>query len=143
MWAECYGTAMTYFYVPEVVAECGCHSTEFRLTCRELEQQIVILDAFFTDNSNCTSAAGGAGTTPSTTTPSFFMVDENATSTALARGIREADILEKKQIRQPVKHRYVADYTDVCHKVKQIFVPYVIRSRYLWPCVVRRRPAAS
>ena len=87
-----------------MVPDWGCHSTEFRLTCRELEQQIVILEAYFDDSSNCTSAVGGAGTTPS-----FFMVDENETSTALARDIREAVSDEKKQIRQPVKHRYVAD----------------------------------
>jgi hypothetical protein len=91
-----------------VVQEKGCHSTEFRLTCRGLDQQIVILDAFFIDDSsNCTSVAGGAGTKPSITTPSHFTVDENETSTALARDIGEAPIAEKN-IRQPVKHRYVA-----------------------------------
>jgi hypothetical protein len=89
------------------VPEKGCHSTEFRLTCRQFEQQIVILDAFFIDSSNCTSVAGGAGTKPSTTTPSLFTVDENETSTALARDIGEALIAENN-IRQPVKHRYVA-----------------------------------
>ena len=118
MWAEFYGSVNDFCF-PEVVPDWGCHSTEFRLTCRELEQQIVILDAFFADSSNCTSAAGGVGTKPSTTTPSFFMVDENETSTALARDIREAVIAEKKQIRLPVKHRYVADwlvYTDLCYK---------------------------
>jgi hypothetical protein len=93
----------------EVVPERGCHSTEFRLTCRDLEQQIVILEAFFTGSSNCTSAAGGAVTKPPTTTPSFFMVDENETSTHLTRDVRETVTAEMKQIRQPVKHRYVAD----------------------------------
>jgi N-acetyl-gamma-glutamylphosphate reductase len=98
------------FCFPEVVPDWGCHSTEFRLTCRELEQQIVILDAFFADSSNCTSAIGGAGTKPSTT-PSFLMADENETSTVLTRDIREAVIAENKHIRQPVKHRYVADWS--------------------------------
>jgi hypothetical protein len=112
------------FCFPEVVQDSGCHSTEFRLTCRELEQQIVILDAFFADSIDCTSAVGGAGTAPFTTTPSFFMVDDNETSTALARDIREAAV-EKKQIGQPLKHRYVADwlvYTDLCYGVIEIFV---------------------
>jgi hypothetical protein len=99
-----------YFCFPEVVPDWGCHSTEFRLTCRELEQQIVILDAYFADGSNCPSAVGGAGTKASTTTPSISMVDENETSTDLARDIREAVIADKKQITQPVKHRYVPDW---------------------------------
>jgi hypothetical protein len=94
------------FCFPEVVPDWGCHWTEFRLTCRQLEQQIVILDAFFIDSSNCT--AEGASDKPSTTTPSFFTVDENETSTALAIDTGEAVIAEKKHIRQPVKHRYVA-----------------------------------
>jgi len=133
------------FCFPEVVPDWGCHWTEFRLTCRALEQQIVILDAFFADSSNCTPAVGGAGIKLSTT-PSFFMVDENETSTALARDIREAVITEKKQIIQPVKHRYVADwlvYTDLCYKVIEIFVAGVIRSRCPWQCGLRRRPAAA
>jgi len=109
-----------YFCFPEVVPDWGCHSTEFRLTCRELEQQIVILDAFFEASSNCTSAVAGAGTKPSTTTPSFLMVDENETSTALARDIREAVIAEKKQIRQPVKHRYVADWSTSTYATKSL-----------------------
>jgi hypothetical protein len=93
--------------VAEVVKDRGCHSTELRLTCRELEQQIVILDAFFTGSSNCSSAAGATGTKHSTTTPSLFVVDENETSTALTRDAREA-VTAEKGIRQPVKHRYVS-----------------------------------
>jgi len=105
------------FCFPEVVSDWGCHSTEFRLTCRQLEQQIVILDAYFADSSNCTVAVGRAGAKPSTTTPSFFMVDENETSTALARDIGEA-VIADKQIRQPVKHRYVPDWSTPTYATK-------------------------
>ena len=46
------------------------------------------------------------------------MVDENETSTVLARDIREAVIAEKKQIRQPVKHRYVPDWSKPTYATK-------------------------
>jgi len=105
--------------VTEEVKEWGCHATEFRPTCRDLETQIAILDAFFTSNTSienyrCTSSADGAGTKTPTATPPFLVVDDNETSvtlnsSSLLRVPRAAVSSDEKQIRLPVKHRYVAE----------------------------------
>ncbi|XP_021928029.1 uncharacterized protein LOC110833839 isoform X3 [Zootermopsis nevadensis] len=98
----------------EVVKDWGCHTTEFRLTCRELDAQIAILDAFFTDAStashNCTPTADEVVSKPSTASPPALVAVDNGTSTALnssstLRVRREAVSFEKKQIGLPVKHR--------------------------------------
>jgi hypothetical protein len=103
--------------VTEVVKDWGCHTTEFRPTCRDLDAHIAILDAFFTDNTsivsyNCSATADGAGSKPPTANPPFLVVDDNETSIALnssslRRAPREAVSFAKKHIRLPIKHRYV------------------------------------
>jgi hypothetical protein len=99
----------------EVVKDWGCHTTEFRPTCRQLDAQIAILEAFFTDNTsivnyNCTATDDGGSTDPTANRP-FLMMDDNETSTTLnsssLRVPREAVSFDKRQIILPVKHRYV------------------------------------
>jgi hypothetical protein len=102
--------------VAEIVKDWGCDTTEFRLTCRDLEAQIAILDTFFMGNtSNCTSTTVGTGTRAPTATPPFLEEDDNETSVTLSssasfRMPREAAASDKRQITLPVKHRYVADW---------------------------------
>jgi hypothetical protein len=108
--------------------------TEFRLTCRVLEAQIAILDAYFTGNtSSCTSTTVGTGTKTATARPPFLVEDDNETSVTLnsstpLRTPREAVSSDKKQITLPVKHRYVADYAtrDKCSEVKEFSAPKII-----------------
>ncbi|XP_023706998.1 uncharacterized protein LOC111864168 isoform X2 [Cryptotermes secundus] len=95
----------------EIVKDWGCDTTEFRLTCRVLEAQIAILDAFFTGNtSSCTSPAVGTANKTPTAKPPFLEEDDNETSvtfnsSTLLRVPREAVSSDKKQITLPVKHR--------------------------------------
>ncbi|XP_069687488.1 uncharacterized protein [Periplaneta americana] len=108
MTGVCVGTVQGYVEVKNW----GRHSTEFRLTCRNLEAQIAILEAVFTSNVTVadTTTTGGVTLSTPTTAPPSLVVDDNETSitlnsSSLLRVPRELAAPEEKQIRLPVKHR--------------------------------------
>ncbi|PSN37132.1 hypothetical protein C0J52_26636 [Blattella germanica] len=100
----------------EKVQEWGCHTKDIKLTCRDLNAQIAILEAFFMSNTtaaniSCTAVADSRTTSEYPTSLTVEGDSENVTSitstTSYLRAVREAAISNElqEQIRLPVKHR--------------------------------------
>ncbi|KAJ9573809.1 hypothetical protein L9F63_008806, partial [Diploptera punctata] len=96
------------------VQEWGCHTKDFRLTCRDLNAQIAILEAFFMSNTSATNinCATVAETRTTSEFPTSLSLEDNeynensTTTSSLLRTVRNsAGFNEPEQIRLPVKHR--------------------------------------